>query len=701
MQVYGERYAAVRRLNMPAYKIHVTNVPWDVDYNHAVRFASASARHDYFSIDWTAAPLVNLDFGTGFRTSAVVTTENTRAASQYNYAVTYDVTNDLYYYYFVVRAEYLAANKYRYHLVCDVIQQTLFDITFGDCFIRRAHLNRWTVSDGEIQTVSLNFGTDSPFLTDDNVIQNYGKRLTSRSKLGINYQGSANVTNWINQNIKAWRYYYISVGSYKYTKFNDNTTFSYVNGGIVYGFNDQSTIGEWTVLCEPVYRTSFRIKLQLTLNSEGSSIINTYEWADNAFSSFSALNDGVAEAKVYAVKLSMIPPFVSLAGIDCAVVGGDLVFYTTRTTAWGDIPYINMDILPGQTNNYLLGFEFFNVFYSAYGYNYVIGGVSSQYLLAQDVPILQTYIPVSYPEVGTYTYASAKINSDYKDPILCSSKCIELKISIGTGEKQTFDYRFLGKAASLLKFYVFGILSPYTEIIYISPILTTGSSILADDDLYQSYFGYINKEDNTLSIAINEFSNFLAQQKNFYMAFQFNKSMDVTKMLANIGIGAATGGAPGDVVGGASGLISGIVGIYRDYQNTLLQIDNMQSAPEKLTNASGDILTNIGVSDLSVFAEVYECTDFAIDQVIDYVKKYGYAYNRLGNISTFLAVRKLWNYVQADVETVESTNTDNPIGVEMHDQIKTIFARGITFWTNPDGISDYSGQNYEVFLDGE
>ena len=131
-----------------------------------------------------------------------------------------------------------------------------------------------------------------------------------------------------------------------------------------------------------------------------------------------------------------------------------------------------------------------------------------------------------------------------------------------------------------------------------------------------------------------------------------------------------------------------------------MQIENMQAAPERLTAGNGDILTNTAISDLNIFAEIYTCTDFAIDQITDFTKKFGYAFNRLGNVSDYIGIRKLWNFIQADVETVNSTNDDNPIGVEMHDQIKTIFARGITFWTNPAGISDYSGQNYEVFLDG-
>lgn len=687
---------------MPAYKIHVTNVPWDVDYNHAVRFASASARHDYFSIDWTAAPLVNLDFGTGFRTSAVVTTENTRAASQYNYAVIYDTTNDLYYYYFVQRAEYLAANKYRYHLVCDVIQQTLFDITFGDCMIRRAHLDRWQHGTTPSDAPKLNFYNDSPFLIDDNAIPDFGKRLTSRTKLGIDYKTSSGINYWINNNIKAWRYYIVSPSSYKYLKFNNGESFSLGTPIIGYYFNNQYTFGEWCVFCEPVYKTNARIRLRTTTGKE-NPVTKEFIWESDAFYYFTELNSGVTEAKVFTVKLSAIPPFVSLENIDVSYTSDYLTFNFTETTD-NDVGQVSLNWMSTTRpeSDYTAGFSFVDVYESVN--NFVLGRVDRQYILGDGYPIMQTFTTVSFAKNNDVVPGTIKQNSDYYNPITCGAKCTELKITTGVGEKQAFDFRFLGKSAVSLKFYIMGIISPYTEILYISPILTSNDSILYNGYLYNSYFGYLAKTDNTVAISVNEFNAFLANQKNFFTAFQFNKAMDATKMFANIGIGAAAGaaagGAPGAVVGGASGLISGIVGIYRDYQNTRLQIENMQAAPERLTAGSGDILTNTAISDLNIFAEVYTCTNFAIDQITDFTKKFGYAFNRLGNVSDYIGIRKLWNFIQADVETVNSTNDDNPIGVEMHDQIKTIFARGITFWANPAGISDYSGQNYEVFLDG-
>lgn len=692
---------------MPAYKIHVTNVPWDIDYNHAVRFASASARHDYFSIDWTAAPLVNLDFGTGFRTSAVVTTENTRAASQYNYAVIYDVTNDLYYYYFVVRAEYLAANKYRYHLVCDVIQQTLFDITFGDCMIRRAHLNRWKTLSNTLGSYRYNFSSASPFLDDD--FPEYGTRVTSIQKIGFAYDFPGyTATYWITENVKAWKYYFLPKGTFNVR--NLLAVKATININTLQYVIDELSIGsEWVVFCAPIYNSSNRIYLDN--NVWDSMVYDNY---------FKPLNDGI-DSKLFSVKISIIPPFSTLDGYDIEinnnnlVIGGQYMAYEELST---DTPVFTPTINGAYPSSYTVfsHYEFSAVIAGAVGSGEVILPipfvfVMNQTLIRNNVPALVTYpfIDLSEYNAGSVFPLTIKANSNNLSPILLSSKYFSISVNAGTEKKYDVDVRFVTYAGTI-SFYLISILAPYITTEYISIRPEPDSLLYLSGALYKTFYGYLNQNDDITALSVSQYEQFIANQKNFYKAFKAQLISQGVKTLTNATLGAVNSSIQmlnGDFLGGTSGTLSTIGGVINsgnsmitDVITTRYKIDNMKSAPETLENASGDELTNIAILDRAINIEINQMLDFDKSKLLGFIKKYGYRVNLIGNVSDYIGIRKLWNFVQADVETVNSTNDDNPIGVEMHDQIKTIFARGITFWTNPAGISDYSGQNYEVFLDG-
>ena len=690
---------------MPAYKIHVTNVPWDIDYNHAVRFASASARHDYFAIDWTAAPLVNLDFGTGFRTSAVVTTENTRAASQYNYAVIYDVTNDLYYYYFVQRAEYLAANKYRYHLVCDVIQQTLFDITFGDCMIRRAHLNRW-VHHLDTDDYTYNFLETSPFFDDD--FPEVGTRVISTEKLGFNFYNTA-AGNWIKNNVIAWKYYFLPVGQYNMDSFVTAGTAQQINiDGLKYIINDLAFQTDWAVLCAPIFTDDTK-SIQFTSETDDEKAI---QWNSTAYDKyFKEKNDGI-DAKLYAVKISMIPPFSSFSGITVTVSDNILTIDTALPLFAGTarlIPVINGITTPTDEN--FLSYEWYGIPVGYEGANeFVIFVIQNQTIIKNDLPVLVTYPAINNDGFASFSNAYIKVSSSILCPQLQSKRFNGISVNTGTGKKHVFDLRVLGENSGNLRFYYISVLSPYISTEYVTPIVGDDSAIYANGDLYKTYYGYFDQNDDILAVAISQYESFIANQKNFYKAFEANQWAGVAKMAVNSVAGVAGTAAGFLTSGGAagfSGSVGTIAGAFNSATDLIMKeinagykINDLQNAPQTLSAASGDILTNISILNRGINVEKFSVLNYDNHIILDFYNKYGYRVNRLGNVSDYVGIRKLWNFIQADVETVNSANDDNPIGVEMHDQIKTIFARGITFWTNPAGISDYSGQNYEVSLDG-
>lgn len=698
---------------MPAYKIHVTSVPWDIDYNHAVRFASASARHDYFSIDWTAAPLVNLDFGTGFRTSAVVTTDNTRAASQYNYAVIYDTTNDLYYYYFVQRAEYLAANKYRYHLVCDVIQQTLFDITFGDCMIRRAHLNRWKEF-ATNQGYVYNFGHGSPFLDDD--FPDYGTYVSYMEKLGFAFvPNNYDLNDWFRTNISAWKYYFFPKSEFNvFSLVSAQTTINIEN--LRYVVDETAVEAEWVVFCAPIYKTANRIYFRDSNSVWDSLVYDNY---------FKKANDGI-DSRLYAVKISIIPPFSTLYQYSITQTNNNIIL----SGEWGiytELSDTSPVFIPNINN---IGNPDYNTFKN-YEFSAAIVGITpgteggetvyypvpfvfvmNQTLIRNGVPALYTMVfPLSTFGLNNFFSDRIKTESNELSPVLFGSKYFSVSVNTGTEKKYNFDVRFAVGKYTDTGFYFLSILAPYITTEYVS-IIPLDGSILSPNvgELYKTFYGYLNQNDDIIALSVSQYEQFIANQKNFFKAFKAQMISQGVRAVTDAAIGGITGAAQalkGDFSSGASNAIGGVGSLINsansmitDVITTRYKIDNLKTAPETLQNAGGDELTNIAIVDRGINCEVNKLVLYDETKVLNFIKKYGYKVNVLGNVSDYIGIRKLWNFIQADVETINSTNDDNPIGVEMHDQIKTIFARGITFWTNPAGISDYSGQNYEVFLDG-
>ena len=70
----------------------------------------------------------------------------------------------------------------------------------------------------------------------------------------------------------------------------------------------------------------------------------------------------------------------------------------------------------------------------------------------------------------------------------------------------------------------------------------------------------------------------------------------------------------------------------------------------------------------------------------DYFDRYGYATNRLKVPN--IHVRQNWTYTKTQDCTIEG-----PIPANYLDKIKAVFNKGITFWTNPARVGDYSQAN--------
>ena len=77
-----------------------------------------------------------------------------------------------------------------------------------------------------------------------------------------------------------------------------------------------------------------------------------------------------------------------------------------------------------------------------------------------------------------------------------------------------------------------------------------------------------------------------------------------------------------------------------------------------------------------LYIEEYECLTSEKNSFFNYLQKYGYKFNEIGNLKDYDRTRSWYNYIQV---LISDFNYDS-ISNEEFDRLKTIFNKGIRFW---------------------
>ena len=131
-----------------------------------------------------------------------------------------------YLYFFITNCEVGEGGQVMYDLELDTVQTYFFDpsIKFADCLIERAHLNRFE----KVDDTTVKFVTDpaSKIYNAEDAL-NFPKRLTKRTRIGLQSTGNAEVDNWLNTYVDYWVYVFLSSGRYDYGRVGEaqNTVF--------------------------------------------------------------------------------------------------------------------------------------------------------------------------------------------------------------------------------------------------------------------------------------------------------------------------------------------------------------------------------------------------------------------------------------------------------------------------------------------
>lgn len=671
------------------YFLGLLDFPFDMNGEDTRYFENKGQQSSYFEgkIADGGAPFVQIEapnLDSLFITQQVYQ-GNTALNNQFNlanknYAVIRVMENSMpirFFYYFITKATIGAGGKMLLDLRLDTVQSFFFDpkISFSDCMIERAHLNRFQEVSTDPSKVRFIADPASKIFNAEEGM-NFPKRLVDRQKLSLKFTGNTTVDDWLNENVAYWVYVFIDAKpkiknekgeevSSNYTVYNltsDNPAvpLSFVNEVQYLNstpfFIHEGLKGAASCICYPVYRNTSKVIIAQSSLTESIRIYIRGYGRDG----FEKLNSNTSY--YYTIKLSILPPFDFSDHM--SIVNGNLIIETNEAGEYlSMLDYsfqaISTNIISGVRSGVLVGFDQMKKEIE-----------TESYKILRNEPISKAKIITPHPPYVSY------------NPKLNSQNFKELVITAANGDTFAYDIqKIVDSDVSFL----------YSEPI--QPEITKYYMRLNPTGLYLegtevNYTGLVGSTDNGLAFANDQYSAFIANNKNFYLQSNMKIVTGAVKSVSGI-IGQAASGNVAGAVG--SGLSAGL-DIAQTLMDRSMTIDNMKNAPSQLKNANGNVIFNIFSTDLGLYVERYEALDGDLKTANDFMNLYGFTFNSVANVKDYVHIRKYHNYVKAQLQGI----TGN-ISNTARDDLRQRFAQGVRFW-NQDEIS-YQYENYELWLE--
>lgn len=683
------------------YQIALTNVQFDNSYKNVLRFDTRSEQEAYFQTNtlFSNSPDVNFNVGSLYATNVVYDgneNENINELLNKNYCIVKDKRENAtikYYYYYVTNAKQDCDNRILLALELDIFQTYYIDLNFSDCFISKAHLNRFI--DNGNGTVSFD-GTPQSELFEREDIQNVSKRITKRTKINNTNFIQSDLNTWLEENVYGWVYLFLDpTHSFKIFRSNGesvNRAFDavkYISKNIEYE-NGDDIPSNLPVIAFPVYvkKDTSQIygetKNRIRFNAPESPEIPNLIINQNGLERFLANNNDASF--VYAMKFSTATPFSQDDFIESDAYSIDannnLVFKCFTEPD-------NTDRWTGAVvGNYL------NNFYGIKtnsGTGIALGGIVLQ-------RIVNTIKLGHYTLNKKFTFTKEEIIGADKNPIfnpkLLSTDYFELRVNDSTENGFVYDAQKLNmKEFNLL---LTEPMVPDLSKKYIR--IETDGSGLYNSFTMEDLTGFINNNDNSLILNTDAYKAMLAQNKNFFLQNQTNRNISVGLGLAGGAITTIAGAAtlnPLAIIAGISTMVGAGMNYSKNQINENLTIDNLKNAPDQISQAKGNIIFESSYSKVGVFIEEFEILENEKNIINDYMCLYGFTYNKVNNIKNVDNIRKIYNFVRADIETINSSNVS--ISETVREKFRECFANGVRFW-NTDTFA-YNKENYERWLE--
>lgn len=696
------------------YKISLYSVDFDNKCDNTIYFATRAQQTGYFNSLTNKTPKVDVNFNFGTLLTASATFDapykDARALS-YNYAII-EKQNEKSLFYFIKKATYKTANRVALDLELDVLQTYFIDLNFEKCLIKRAHLKRFVnVGENKVEFNTTGAG-GSAFLQRDD-FQNapqYVERL-ERLSVAADAEDDSPLNRFLNKYILCWCYIYLKKGKYKCKSLEgiDVEREIEFNQTILPKSNPVYKVNKivdfpYTVIALPIFRRyDTESEPQILIQNGVSNFYRQFKITD--LSKFFELNPNL-EANILSIKFSPCPPFFKkMVGLP----NYDGIDFLNSSYDYGYNVANNKLVINGDN----LNLDIFITHVTTLATQLICDGIlaiKKQNLIGHDLIKTLTNKKIKFnwerdrfevmrrgngAEYNPKCYLSDFRNYEISNGI--NSLEIEpLKIfsTFREGNPNGGNFKFLESFSPDVTRQYFG----YNPDDFIA---------LADAYYPANYYdaqfwagnGVVSLIDATTPFSVGQLESFLAQNKNFFL----QKNAQIGKK-ALLGYGGSLAGgllsAAAGSLAGVVGAVGGAIGTTADIAFTNAQanfsIDNMRNAPPDIEHLSGNIGELLGVFGANLWLKTTVALPADIEKQNDYNKLYGFPYNRIANLKDFVNLRVSYNFVQAEVHDV---NTSEGISNEIREKIRTVFRKGVRFWNQSGGpLFDEDNQNYEVGL---
>lgn len=651
---------------MLKYQIALTNAIFDDTYRNVLRFDTRAEQEAYFNVNTLFANAVNCNFNVGslYATKVVVDFKDNNVdlneLMNNNYCIVKDNSENAiikYYYYFVKSAQQECGNRLICDLELDVYQTYYIDITFDDCAILRAHLNRF-IDNGD-NTVSFD-STPSSKLFEREDVQDLPKRLIKRNKIQLSNN------SYYNQNIVAWLYMYLDpTHPFKWdTPDGNETTLSdirltYGDGGVL--------PTNMSVLALPIVK---RQNAPMFVDTHSGTTIPNGRWYASKFlQNFELKNNGYSN--VFSIKISLTPPGLNYNSYTNNInvnSGGSLNYFTFL-----DNENIGNGIIVGCGTDEN-GYQCRGLLLSLKSLESIENGI--------DIEITDKKLVFNKNEI---VGANA---SPIFNPKLLNGDYLDIRLVDYSGDNFGYDLQKFGTNTTRL--IISEALTPDFSKVY-ARLKPPANNTLYVAETTKNLLGLITTNDSSLLMPTSAYNTMLANNKNYFAQAQFNRTLDLVKG----GAQAITNAAGENFAGALKSSASFVIEYISSVKNQNYEIDNLRNAPGAVKGASGNFIFNALCDKPGYYIEEYDITENSKKAVNDYMMRYGFNYNRIDNIKNVDNIRKNYNYVQAYIEEIKTglVNISNIV----HNKLREIFARGVRMWNAR--TFDYTKENYERWLE--
>ena len=657
------------------YKIALTNVWWNRGGQDTRLFSSVAEQQTYFANKGLYYnDLVNFNIKDNITTTIVFRDKSGRGAEELlkcNYAVVWNTIANTYRYYFIVSIEQDSSNQVIASLDLDDVNTNIVPNINN---IGLGLVKRWTgynyIKDNGNYTFKFNPLNRAllPYTSDGDrpmLVNN----TTSVVKIKHTYNDAIN--NWLYQNVVCWKYIFLIDNQKLMVRSFSSASWDREN--IVSNCQTDALKGEllpYGAIACPVYKDNAK-RIYITYNINDVDYYLRLEP-----SSFYALYSTLYTIQGTEPKYN----YQGTYGIEKKISNiCPLRFYTCAIDSDGDL------IIKGKVRNYNeieivdgddISFDYC-YFYKVEG---ALGSNISKAMASLCIVSGYTQENSTYEATATHSLRVSSPVANDDNMALLNIDYSKLNIRI---TNQSYSYNPI-KLINSNNQDTIDLL--YTEVLKagVSKIyLRAKSSNLITTPMQEDYTGLIASLDLTEPLLSNQWADYFASHKNYYMQTALNQSLNLVKGAGHIAGSESSSQA-------LTRFADTELNFLMSKMNTEFDKDNIQKSPDSLANANGDPYFYSAVADIRPRLDTYsvQLDLHNTKQIKDKFLKYGLPYNQYFKFSYVINRHELYDALSFDLDQVNAN-----LSSKEFIRLKDYLSQTHRYWHIDKAIDSFSNWN--------